>query len=47
VGVVDLLGLQVALGLRGGVGEREASADAALGDAGVERRRLNWVDCSV
>ena len=33
VGVVDLLGLQVALGLRGGGGECEAAADAALGDA--------------
>jgi len=39
VGVVDLLGLQVALGLRGGGGEREAAADAALGDAGAQRHQ--------
>ena len=36
VGVVDLLGLQVALGLSRGGGEREAAADAALGYPGAE-----------
>lgn len=46
MGVVDLLGLQVALGLRRGGGELEASPYPALRDAGAERLPLNRVDGS-